>query len=93
MLSHYKAILLLNYFSKFPTELVLPFLWAQDGFSAPSEEMSAAIKMGLEAPGKISLLGGVALIVLGGGLILAALVWLLVTRRNSSGLTFPSSRR
>jgi len=79
--------------SKFPAELVLPFLWAQDGFSAPSEEMSAAIKMGLEAPGKISLLGGVALIVLGGGLILAALVWLLVTRRNSSGLTFPSSRR
>lgn len=77
----------------FPEELVLPFLWAQDGFSAPSEDMSAAIKFGLEAPAKLSLLGGVALIVMGGSLVLSALVWILVTRRNSSGLTFPSSGR
>jgi len=79
--------------SNFTEELVLPFLWAQDGFSTPSEEMSAAIKFGLEAPAKLSVLGGVALIVLGGTLVLSALVWILVTRRNSSGLTFPTSRR
>jgi len=77
----------------FNEELVLPFLWAQDGFSAPSEEMSQAIKFGLEAPAKLSLLGGITLIVLGASLVLAALVWLMVTRRNSSGLTFPSPGR
>jgi len=79
--------------SNFREELVLPFLWAQDGFSAPSKEMSEKIKFGLEAPGKMSLLGGVALIVLGGSLILSTLVWLLITKRNSSGLTFPSPGR
>jgi len=77
----------------FSEELVLPFLWAQDGFSAPSQPMADKIKFGLEAPGKMSLLGGVALIVLGGSLILSTLVWLLITKRNSSGLTFPSPGR
>ena len=52
----------------FADELVLPFLWAQDGFSEPSEEMAKAIKFG-----KLSLLGGVALIAIGGGLVLGAL--------------------
>ena len=41
----------------FPDELVLPFLWAQDGFSEPSEEMAEAIKFGLSAPKKISFIG------------------------------------
>ena len=41
----------------FADELVLPFLWAQDGFSEPSEEMAKAIKFGLDAPSKLSLLG------------------------------------
>ena len=57
----------------FADELVLPFLWAQDGFSEPSEEMAKAIKFGLDAPSKLSLLGGVALIAIGGGLVLGAL--------------------
>jgi len=79
--------------SKFADELVLPFLWAQDGFSEPSEEMAKAIKFGLDAPSKLSLLGGVALIAIGGGLVLGALTWMLVTKRNASNsLTFPSSR-
>merc|ERR1719447_644100 len=51
--------------SNFADELVLPFLWAQDGFSEPSEEMAKAIKFGLDAPSKLSLLGGVALIAIG----------------------------
>jgi len=77
----------------FADELVLPFLWAQDGFSEPSEEMAKAIKFGLDAPSKLSLLGGVALIAIGGGLVLGALTWMLVTKRNASNsLTFPSSR-
>merc|ERR1712131_471338 len=68
----------------FADELVLPFLWAQDGFSEPSEEMAKAIKFGLDAPSKLSL---------GGGLVLGALTWMLVTKRNASNsLTFPSSR-
>ena len=72
---------------------MLPFLWAQDGFSAPSEEMSKAIMFGLAAPAKFSLLGGIGLMVVGGSLVLCVLVWLLVSRRNSSGLTFPSPGR
>ena len=45
--------------SKFPEQLVLPFLWAQDGFSEPSTEMAEAIRFGLEAPRKLSMLGTV----------------------------------
>ena len=79
--------------SNFVDELILPFLWAQDGFSEPSEPMAAAIKFGQAAPSKLSLLGGVALISVGGALVLGVLVWLLVTRRQGGGdITFPSSR-
>jgi len=78
--------------SKFPDELILPFLWAQDGFSEPSEAMASAIKFGQEAPSKLSLLGGVGLIALGGAMVLGVLVWLLVTRRQGGAITFPSSR-
>merc|ERR1719350_1370734 len=61
--------------SNFPAELILPFLWAQDGFSEPSLEMAEAIQFGLDAPDKLSVLGGASLLVLGGCLLLAALVW------------------
>ena len=78
-------------FSNFADELILPFLWAQDGFSEPSEEMAEALKFGLAAPAKLSLLGGVALLGLGGAMVLIALVWLLFTKRQGgSGLTFPA---
>ena len=67
--------------SHFPDTLVLPFLWAQDGFSEPSEEMAAAIRFGLEVPVTISKAGGVGLVLVGGTMILAFLTWYLVTRR------------
>ena len=60
---------------------MLPFLWAQDGFSEPSEEMAAAIKFGLEVPVSLSKAGGVGLVLVGGLMILAFLIWYLVTRR------------
>ena len=73
--------------------MILPFLWAQDGFSEPSEAMASAIKFGLGAPSKLSLLGGLGLIAVGGLMILSVLVWLLVTKRQGPGaLTFPTSR-
>ena len=39
-------------FRKFQRELVLPFLWAQDGFDTPSPEMADAIRLGLDIPAK-----------------------------------------
>ena len=44
-------------FSKFSDELILPFLWAQDGFDEPSEEMAEAIRFGLAAPKKLAMIG------------------------------------
>ena len=69
-------------FSNFVDELVLPFLWAQDGFSEPSQEMADAIKYGLAAPKKLSMLGGVCLLVVGGLMLLSALGWALWYRQQ-----------
>jgi len=77
--------------SKFPEELVLPFLWAQDGFDRPSEEMAHALRRGLDIPHKYSRLLGVVLLALGGGLLISSVVWILWkqrTTRNQS--TIPS---
>merc|ERR1719300_1329660 len=68
--------------SNFVDELVLPFLWAQDGFSEPSQEMADAIKYGLAAPKKLSMLGGVCLLVVGGLMLLSALGWALWYRHQ-----------
>ena len=62
--------------------MILPFLWAQDGFSEPSDEMADAIKFGLAAPQKLSMLGGAGLIVVGGVMLLAALGWTLWYKRS-----------
>jgi hypothetical protein len=43
---------------KVPEELVLPFLWAQDGFDQPSANMAQAIRTGLDIPAKFSMLAG-----------------------------------
>ena len=43
---------------------MLPFLWAQDGFSEPSTEMAEAIRFGLEAPKKLSMLGTVIMMIM-----------------------------
>jgi len=68
--------------SNFAEELVLPFLWAQDGFSHPSEEMAAAIKFGLEAPSKISNIGGGGLLVVGILMVLICVGWVLLDRKK-----------
>ncbi len=51
-------------------EIVLPFLWAQDGFDEPSEEMAEDIRFGLDAPDKIPVLVAVVCFVVGGLLLL-----------------------
>ena len=60
---------------------MLPFLWAQDGFEEPSEEMAEAIKFGVEAPGALARAAGVGLVLTGGIMVLAFLTWYLATRR------------
>lgn len=40
-------------FQDMAEEVVLPFLWAQDGFSEPSTELAEAIQFGLDAPVKV----------------------------------------
>ena len=62
--------------------MILPFLWAQDGFSEPSDEMADAIKFGLAAPQKLSMLGGAGLLVVGGVMLLAALGWTVWYKRS-----------
>ena len=69
-------------FSNFVDELVLPFLWAQDGFSEPSAEMAAAIKFGLAAPSKLSKIGGVGLLVSGIVMVLTAVGWIFWDKRK-----------
>lgn len=73
--------------SKLPEELVLPFLWAQDGFDHPSEEMAGAIRKGLDIPSKYSRLLGVILLAVGGGMLISSLVWILWERRARAQLT------
>jgi hypothetical protein len=43
---------------KLQKELVLPFLWAQDGFDQPSESMAKGIRFGLDIPAKFSMFAG-----------------------------------
>jgi len=73
--------------AEFPEQLVLPFLWAQDGFGEPSDEMAEAIKFGETAPEKLPLLGGAVLLVIGGGMVLAALSWAIWRKRQGATLT------
>jgi len=70
----------------FVEELVLPFLWAQDGFDEPSEEMANAIKLGLKVPGLAGAFGGVLLCV-GLCMIALAFLWVLWQRRQQRPVT------
>lgn len=67
-----------------PKDLVMPFLWAQDGFDEPSEEMASAIAFGLVAPEKLSLLGSIVFLVIGAILLLSCLAYFLWLRRSAS---------
>ena len=87
----YPQITIFHTLRYFVDELVLPFLWLQDGFSEPSIEMANAIEFGLSAPVKLSILGGVGLLVVGGGLLVAALGWGIGVRRQGGwGITHDS---
>eukprot|EP00092_Neocalanus_flemingeri_P046420 GFUD01052219.1.p1 GENE.GFUD01052219.1~~GFUD01052219.1.p1 ORF type:complete len:595 (-),score=120.44 GFUD01052219.1:139-1923(-) len=78
--------------SNFPDELVLPFLWAQDGFDEPSPDMASAIHFGLAAPRQLPLLGGVVLLALGGAMLLvSAGCWTYSVRRRIIEEEFPLS--
>jgi len=58
-----------------------------DGFGEPSDEMAEAIKFGETAPEKLPLLGGAVLLVIGGGMVLAALSWAIWRKRQGATLT------
>ena len=61
---------------------MLPFLWAQDGFSEPSEEMAAALKFGLEAPNKLSSIGGSGLLGIGLVMVITGVGFLVREKRR-----------
>ena len=61
-------------------ELVLPFLWAQDGFGEPSVAMADAMKFGLEAPRKLPLLGAAVFFVIGAVLLLIPVAYCIWRR-------------
>ena len=65
-------------------QIVLPFLWAQVGFSQPSAPMAEAIRFGLAAPEKLPMLGAVAFFVLGGILLLIPLGYYVWRRRSGA---------
>ncbi len=52
-------------------KIVLPFLWAQDGFDEPSESMADDIRFGLAVPEKLPLLAAVVCFAVGGIMLLA----------------------
>jgi len=70
--------------ANFPERVVVPFLWAQDGYSEPSEEMATAIAKGLGIPGKLSKLGGIVFIAIGAVMLLSSLSWCLWSRSTKS---------
>ena len=65
-------------------EIVMPFMWAEDGFGEPSTKMADAIRYGLAAPEKLPMLGAVACFALGGLLILVALIYFVWRKRSST---------
>lgn len=67
-------------------ELVLPFLWAQDGFSVPSAALKAKIRGGLDKAAKLPLLGAVVFFVIGALLLLIALSYFIWKRRDSTSM-------
>lgn len=70
--------------ANFPKRVVVPFLWAQDGYSEPSDEMATAIAKGLGIPGKLSKLGGIVFLAIGAVMLLSSLCWCLWSRSTKS---------
>ena len=69
----------LVFFSNFVDELVLPFLWAQDGFSEPSDEMVEAFKFGLSTPSLISFGTGDFLLEIGLVMLIVSAIWIVLS--------------
>jgi len=70
--------------AKVQKDLVLPFLWAQDGFDEPSDIMADKIAFGLKAPELLAMLGTVVFLVIGAILLLSCLVYLIWLKRSAS---------
>ena len=62
--------------SQFPEQLVLPFLWAQDGFGEPSDEMAEVTTI-------ISIIIMIMNIINSIIIIISIMILILVTRRSS----------
>ncbi|TRY74958.1 hypothetical protein TCAL_08665 [Tigriopus californicus] len=74
-------------------EILMPFLWAQDGFDEPSEEMAEKIKMGLGAPQKIPLLGAVVCLFIGAVLMAICLGFFFWQRRVRASRKFDDANQ
>ena len=62
--------------SQFPEQLVLPFLWAQDGFGEPSDEMAEVTTI-------ISIIIMIMNIINSIIIIISIMILILVTRQSS----------
>ncbi len=59
-------------------ELVIPFLWAEDGFGEPSPEMVTKIQAGLFIPELLSTLFTVICLIFGGLMVIASFIFFAV---------------
>ena len=67
-------------------EVVLPFLWAQDGFEEPSDEMRDAIKFGENAAAMLTVVGAAMFFVIGAMCLLVSLAYFCWSRLSSGGM-------
>lgn len=67
-----------------PDEIVMPFLWAQDGFEDPPQDMIDQVEFGLNAHKKVATMLAVVLFVLGGLLLLSCLGFLIWSKKSKA---------
>ena len=67
-------------------EIVLPFLWAQDGFEAPTDEMRDAIRFGENAAAMLTVAFAATLFAVGGLCLLFSLAYFCWWRSSSGGM-------
>ena len=72
--------------SKMPEEIVVPFLWAQDGFGEPSDEMRDAIRFGEGAAKMVTVVGAIILFAIGGLFLVTALAFFFWCRFRSGSM-------
>eukprot|EP00095_Tigriopus_kingsejongensis_P003740 maker-scaffold1209_size55568-snap-gene-0.8 protein:Tk03740 transcript:maker-scaffold1209_size55568-snap-gene-0.8-mRNA-1 annotation:"scavenger receptor class b member 1-like" len=69
-------------------ELLVPFLWAQDGFDEPSEVMAEQLLFGLSAPKKVPMMGAVVCLLIGAVCLAACLGYFFWQRRTRASTKF-----